>query len=31
LLEGPTLENDPQLKAAWELISEKVNLREDAA
>ena len=31
LLEGPTLENDPQLKAAWELILEKVNLREDAA
>ena len=31
LLEGPTLENDPQLKAAWELISEKVKVREDAA
>ena len=31
LLEGPTLENDPQLKAAWELISEKVTVREDAA
>ncbi len=31
LLEGPTLENDPQLKAAWELLTAKVNVYEDAA
>ena len=31
LLEGPTLENDPQLKAAWELLTDKVNAYEDAA
>ncbi|MBR5986058.1 MAG: S41 family peptidase [Clostridia bacterium] len=31
LLEGPTLENDPQLKAAWEMLIPKEAENEDAA
>ena len=31
LLEGPTLDNDPQLNAAWELLTQKVIGNEDAA